>query len=295
MTCLTTGRTARTRLRRWLVLPAALAGILAAVLSGAGPAQAGAYCHLWFYYSFFGSPAWTHEAVADNTSCFVRPAIVRTNDGTEIAAIMSDRTSFDTYVNQDGSPAWDINDSFGGNINSLGGPALTTYSGGTEMTITGYGGLSYAWEPYGQTIAHGGGGSSVVARPGIGPWAPGITRTSGATEIAAAGNDGTLWFYWNIDGSPTWNPEQVAGAWMATDSPALMTYGGATQVAAIAADGSLNFYWVTNGTSTWHPQQVPEPGPASGAPASRSPWPASTAACGSTGPLTTPAPGMPRR
>jgi hypothetical protein len=260
-----TSRTVRARLRRWLVLPTALASILAAVLSGAAPAQAYTNCNLWFYYNFFGSPTWSHEAVGNYMSCSVRPAIVRTNDGTEIATVANDKSAFLTYLNQDGSPAWYKNDGWGGVNSSFGAPSMTPYSGGTEMAITYGGELISAWEPYGQSVQSGGGSAGVSS--GIGPWAPGMTRTSGASEIAAAGADGTLWFYWNIDGSPTWNPEKVAGPWMATDSPALMTWGGATQVAAIAADGSLNFYWVNNGTSTWHPEQVAAPEPASGAPA----------------------------
>jgi len=261
-----TRRTAWTRPRRWLVLPTALAGILAAVLSGAGPAQAYTDCHLWFYYNFFGSPTWSHGAVDNNMSCSVRPAIVRTNDGTEIATVSSDKTGYLTYVNKDGSPTWYTNDSWGAlDSSAFGGPSLTPYSGGTEMAITFAGELIYGWEPYGQSVASGGGSSLVSS--GMGPWAAGMTRTSGATEIAAAGADGTLWFYWNVDGSPNWGTEKVAGPWMATDSPALMTWGGATQVAAIAADSSLHFYWVNNGSSTWHPEQVSTPGQVTGAPA----------------------------
>lgn len=94
-----TSRTVRTRLRPWLVLPTALAGMFAAVLSGAGPAQAYTNCYLWFYYNFFGSSAWHHEAVGNYMSCSVWPAIVHTNDGSEIATVTNDKSGYldDSY------------------------------------------------------------------------------------------------------------------------------------------------------------------------------------------------------
>jgi hypothetical protein len=49
---------ARARLRRWLVVPAALAGVFSVTLLGAAPAQAGGYkCNLRYYFNYDGSPA----------------------------------------------------------------------------------------------------------------------------------------------------------------------------------------------------------------------------------------------
>ena len=60
---------------------------------------------------------------------------------------------------------------------------------------------------------------------------PAIARTSTATEIAATGQDDSLWFYWNIDGTPNWGSHQIAGPWLACGTPAITADANSTEVA----------------------------------------------------------------
>jgi hypothetical protein len=58
----TTG-SARARLRRWLVVPAAMAGVLPAVLVGAAPARAAGGCDLHYWWTPFDSTSSWVDAV----------------------------------------------------------------------------------------------------------------------------------------------------------------------------------------------------------------------------------------
>lgn len=46
----------RARLRRWLVVPAALAGVFSAALLGAAPARASTNCNVHYWWTPFNSP-----------------------------------------------------------------------------------------------------------------------------------------------------------------------------------------------------------------------------------------------
>src|SRR5258708_1969364 len=72
----------RVRARRGLILPAAVAGTLAAALLGAAPAHAGGgSCNLRYYFNYDGSTAWPSSQVSPAAfeSCSVPPAIARYN------------------------------------------------------------------------------------------------------------------------------------------------------------------------------------------------------------------------
>src|SRR5215472_1116725 len=71
-----------------------------------------------------------------------------------------------------------------------------------------------------------------------------------AAPAYAAGCE--LTFYWSIDGSGTWQPENIAAA-PCTVGPAITDSGTAVEIAAQAPGGSLWFYWANHGTATWHP------------------------------------------
>jgi len=267
------GATRRSRRRRGVpargtrghrvILAAATAGALAAALLGAPPAHA-ASCTLKFYYNVDGSPAWPGATVADNTSCSDTPAIVRYAGGTTIASNGDSINEFITYVNADGSPDWRKNDDTGG-INAFGPLAMTPYSGGTEIAIPDGNALFYGWETGGQSIQA---GTVEWVASGVSPWvspfAPAIARNAMGTVIAFTGQDSSLWFYWNTDGSPGWGSHQVVGPSQVYGAPAIATTANSTEIAYIAPDGSLWFYWNVNGTGTWWPEEVSGPGTVSG-------------------------------
>jgi|SRR5580704_1136617 hypothetical protein len=251
---------ARVRARRGLILPAAVAGTLAAALLGAAPAHAGTSCNLRFYYNYDGSPAWPSSQVSPGPflSCSLPPAIVRYNGGTTIAATSATAGAFETFVNTDYSPNWWKNDGWGGSDGGFGAPAMTPYSGGTEFAITYSNALIYDWETGGSPAPAG--RAELIASSGIAPSAPAMARTSGATEMAATGTDNSLWFYWNIDGTPNWGSHQIVGPSLAYGTPAIVADDSSTEVAFIAPDASLWFYWIINGTTAWHPEEVSGPG-----------------------------------
>ena len=257
-------RGARVRARRGLILPAAVAGTLAVALLGAAPAHAGTSCNLRYYYNYDGSPIWHSSQVSPvaSLSCSLPPAIVRYNGGTTIAATYATAGGFETFVNTDGSPNWWKNDGWGGPDGGFGPTAMTPYSGGTEFAVPISNELIYDWETGGSPAPPG--RAEVVANSGVALWAPAMARTSGATEIAATGNDLSLWFYWNIDGTPNWGSHQIVGPSLAYGAPAIVASDSSTEIAAIAPDASLWFYWAFNGTSAWHEEEIAGPGSAWG-------------------------------
>jgi len=253
---------ARVRVRRGLILPAAVAGTLAAALLGAPPAHAGGYkCNLRYYFNYDGSPAWPSMQVNDPSqdlaSCSMAPAIARFNGGTIIAdSFQTIVGSVTTYVNPDGATNWTVSDAYGGLWWAVGPPAVIPYSGGTELAVPIADELAYMWEPVGSKLQ----GPEVPASSGISQNGPAIARTSTATEIAATGTDNSLWFYWNIDGTPNWGSHQIAGPSLAYGTPAIVADDNSTEVAYIGTDASLWFDWIINGTTTWHPEEVSGPG-----------------------------------
>jgi hypothetical protein len=261
-----TSKIIRTRWRRGLVLPAALVGLFATVLLGAGPARAGTGCTLRYYYAFFGSSTWNPEQVDlyEPVSCYAPPTIVRTSFGSEIGAITNDAAHFYGFGEADSSPGWWLTSSMNGPVGYFGAPSATPYVGGTEFAVPAGGALDYVAVP---DSFIGMLSPVAVTKSGLGSLAPAMTRTYGSTEIAATGAGNSLWFYWNNDGSNTWGPDQVAGTYMAWGSPAIVADNSSTEVAATSFDGSLWFYWIINGTSTWHPERATGAGAVSGSPA----------------------------
>jgi hypothetical protein len=247
----------RVRARRGLILPVAVAGILAAALLSAAPAQASS-CTLRYYFNYDGSPAWPSMQVANSASCSLTPAITRYNGGTTIAAISDDGLKWQTYANPDGWSSFYLNDNVWFAVPDWGAPAVTPFSGGTEIAVPFYDSLFYYWEAGGQPFQNL--PSAIDASPGIAHSAPAMTRTSTATEIAATGQDDSLWFFWNIDGSPNWGSHEIVGPSLAYGTPAITADDNSTEVAFIAPDASLWFYWIINGTTTWHAEEVSGPG-----------------------------------
>lgn len=256
------GATTRARAHRGLILPATVAATLAAALLGAAPAHAGGtYCNLRYYYNSDGSPAWPSTQVndpsQDSASCYAAPAIARFNGGTIIAdSLQTIVGAVRTFVNLDGLTYWAVSSGYGGLFLAVGPPAVIPYSGGTELAFAAADQLAYMWEPVGSQLQ----GPAYPASSGISQNAPAIARTSTATELAATGRDDSLWFYWNIDGTPNWGSHQIVGPSEAVGTPAIVADDNSTEVAYIAPDASLWFYWIINGTTTWHPEEVSGPG-----------------------------------
>jgi hypothetical protein len=113
---------------------------------------------------------------------------------------------------------------------------MTPYSGGTEFAVPISNALIYDGETGGSPAPPG--RAEVIANSGVALWAPAMARTSGATEIAATGNDLSLWFYWNIDGTPNWGSHQIVGPSLAYGAPAIVASDNSTEIAAIAPDAS---------------------------------------------------------
>jgi len=205
-------------------------------------------------------------------SCSTSPAIARYNsysNGSYIAAAQQASYFFLGYRNDDGDPYW-TSGGIGpqlGTPGMTGAPSLISGGGGVEFAYT-YGNGGYGNDLYWGTAPDGNSGGGVFKQVTTGsklaPWAPGMARTSGATEIAATGVDYSLWFYWNLDGSPNWGSERVTGPWNVVDAASVTATDAATEISAIGPGGSLWFYWAANGTSSWHPEEVAGPGSAAG-------------------------------
>jgi hypothetical protein len=76
-------------------------------------------------------------------------------------------------------------------------------------------------------------------------------------NIAAEGPSGSLGFYWAVNGSPTWNPEVVAGAGSIGAAPAMIAQGGGVNIVARRYNTlGLVFYWTFNGSATWTPSDL---------------------------------------
>jgi hypothetical protein len=77
-----------------------------------------------------------------------------------------------------------------------------------------------------------------------------------SVNIAAEGASHTLGFYWAVNGSSTWNPEQVAGTGTTYSAPSMTNDGSDVNITARGTGQSPWFYWAVNGSSTWHGEQV---------------------------------------
>ena len=243
---------ARVRARRGLILFVAVAAGLAAALLSAQPAHASG-CIMSYIFNYDGSPVWSNIPVSAQGSCGIRPAIARWPSGTMITTAGGLYSGFETWQNFDGSG--NFSDYGGGFGYSWGWPAMLSGSS-PQIVITLDNRLRYFTAPPEAGLQ----GNVELPGPPVSLAAPAIARAGTATEVAATAADYSLWFYWNIDGTPTWVPEQIAGPWRAFGAPAIAADATATEVSAEAVDGSLWFYWILNGTTTWHAEEVAGPG-----------------------------------
>jgi hypothetical protein len=83
-----------------------------------------------------------------------------------------------------------------------------------------------------------------------------MTNDGNDVNIAAEGASQRLDFYWAVNGTTTWHPEQVAGTGTTYSSPSMTNDGDSVNITARGTGQSLWFYWATNGSTTWHPEQV---------------------------------------
>lgn len=79
-----------------------------------------------------------------------------------------------------------------------------------------------------------------------------MVRSPLGTEVATVGIDGSIWFYWNIDGSKVWQSEQVIGPGWASGNPAMVRVGNGTMIAAYSPFArAILYYWATDGSGSW--------------------------------------------
>jgi hypothetical protein len=264
-----TARRARARLRRWLVVPAALAAACAPALLGAVPAQASAGCNVHYWWTPFNSPwSWVDAVITQGgpVSCTSAPAIGRFDGGTDIAGVSPDHSMYWVFSNTDGSPSWvkGFDRSILDGIDEA--PSLAPRDGGLELAYMSGNGV-YGNDLFFDLFDDGsprGFPNRVTASGTLGPWAPGMAVLDGTvTLIVATGIDYSLWIYANDSSpGPSWKSEQIAGTWKAADAPSITAEPGTTEVSAIAPDGSLWFYWMIDRFNTWYPEEVAGPGSA---------------------------------
>ena len=186
-------------------------------------------------------------------SCSLTPAIARwPGGGTVITGAIDDwESAFVTYGNSDGWPSFYEYGNFGITYTSVGAPTMLSDSSAPRLVIPLDNQLWYFLaSPYDNLK-----GYDELPGPPVSPNPPAIARTSTATEIAATGADDSLWFYWNIDGTPTWGSMRSQGPGR---------------------------------------PPAPPPSPPTPTRPRWPPW-APTAACGSTGSSMAPPPGTPRK
>ena len=248
--------TAAARWRRLAYLLAVTAGSLAALLPATSPAEAGT-CTLSFYWNNDGSPTWRSEAV-DTDSCGVVPTITRSGNGTQFTTPGSFYL-FDWWWNIDGSPNWA---NYGPSTYPVMLASSAMAASGTEVAYEGTdGSLWFAWNtdptgnPSGWTLEKVAPAGSVVGKPAITPSTHGV-------GITARAPNGSLWFYWALNGTSTWHPVQIGAAGSTEGNPVIANASGATVITAIAPNGSVWFYWNIDGNPTWNPEQIAGPGAA---------------------------------
>lgn len=78
--------------------------------------------------------------------------------------------------------------------------------------------------------------------------------------IAAVGQDGGLWFFWQGIGDAVWSPPQQVPALVPISSASVTQVGNASGIAAIGQDGSLWFFWQIIGTEPWETRKVASAG-----------------------------------
>jgi len=135
------------------------------------------------------------------------------------------------------------------------GPAMTRWSGGTVMAADSFGALWFLWH-FDSDYLNSNWYSSPVGNAVANAGYPAITRFSDGSSIASVAYDGSLWFYWNVDGTPAWGSSRVAAAGSAALSPAIARFRDGTDIAAAGRDGSLWFYWNVDGTPAWNSSEV---------------------------------------
>ncbi|MFD2415653.1 hypothetical protein [Amycolatopsis pigmentata] len=88
--------------------------------------------------------------------------------------------------------------------------------------------------------------------PGPGAYSrPAIARDGSATVIAAKGPDNSLYFYWNLHGSPTWNYAEVAGPGTILSAPSIVRDSTRTMIAATTLAGDVAVYTNLHGSPAW--------------------------------------------
>jgi hypothetical protein len=120
-------------------MPAALAGVLPAVLLGAAPARAASGCDLHYCWTPLSSPSsWVDAVILGGhpLSCRTSPAIARFSGGSEIMARLQDSVGWYNDRNVDDDPYWELDGIYPDISKGMaGGASLTTHSSGLVQRL----------------------------------------------------------------------------------------------------------------------------------------------------------------
>jgi hypothetical protein len=227
-----------------------------------------------FYYNVDGVPSWTPSQIAGSGTSVAAPAMVRfanssDQEGTLVAVPRPDGSLY-FYYNVDGVPTWNRAPISGWGTTSL-APAMVrsvNKSGqevGTSVVVTQEDGSLHCYSNVDATPIW---TSQQIAGSGTSVAAPAMVRFANksgqqGTAVVARRADGSLYFYYNVDGVPSWTPSQIARTSAA--APAMVRFTNSsgqegTLVAAPQSDGSLYFYYNVDGVPSWTSQQIAGPG-----------------------------------
>jgi hypothetical protein len=76
-------------------------------------------------------------------------------------------------------------------------------------------------------------------------------------NIVADGENNSLDFFWQADGSTTWSGTFVAGSGTTYSTPVIIANNGSSNIVAEGPLNQLMFYWNINKSSQWTPESVP--------------------------------------
>jgi hypothetical protein len=210
---------------------------------------------VWFHWNTDGGPVWQSERVAGPGSAARTPAIVRTGNGTMIAAyspLNSGETLF--YWNNDGSSSWQNCALY----SSESDPAMAAAGASVESLAVTVQGRLWAGQDDACVNASSGLTSYANGQPPPFDLSPAMTRSSSGT-VGVADYFGMLWFLWHFDSDSlnfNWYSAPVGNAISNSGTPAITRFGYGTEIASAGYDGSLWFYWNVDGTPAWNSSQI---------------------------------------
>jgi hypothetical protein len=231
---------------------------------------------LWSFEQTIGAPAtdWVPERVAPLSYVSQSASVSQVGNSSVIASSNGNNNEVLFYWQTIGKANWSPPETLPLKVRAAGGTTASVAQVGNNSTgssvIALVGTDGSLWFYY-QTIGAGNWIGQRVALPGTISTrsSPSITQvgnsSTGSSVIAAVGQDGSLWFYYQTIGAPAtdWVPEQVAlpGTISTTSSPSVAQVGnnstGSSVIAAVDHNGRLLYCWQTIGSGGWNLEQAP--------------------------------------